>query len=297
MIVGVPFRGLPRPQSRQIRKATDHGFVGLGMLATAFGVLAVGVLLFDVATDGFGVLDWDFLNSFPSRTAEAAGVKPALLGTLWVMAFTALFAVPVGVGAAIYLEEFAGKNLFTKIIEININNLAGVPSVVYGLLGLALFYYWFNLGPSIITGALTLGLLILPIIIVAAREGLRSVPPSIREAAIALGSTKWQAVRFQVLPVAMPTILTGVILALARAIGETAPLIVIGAFTSVFFVPTSPTDAFTVLPIQIYSWISRPLAGFQENAAAGMIVLLVVLLSMSSVAVALRHILAKRRMW
>ncbi len=297
MIVGVPFRGLPTPQKKQIRKATDHGFVGLGMLATAFGVFAVGVLLFDVATDGVGVLNWDFLNSFPSRTAEEAGVKPALLGTLWVMAFTALFAVPVGIGAAIYLEEFAGKNLFTKIIEININNLAGVPSVVYGLLGLALFYYWFNLGPSIVTGALTLGLLILPIIIVAAREGLRSVPPSIREAAIALGSTKWQAVRFQVLPVAMPTVLTGVILALARAIGETAPLIVIGAFTSVFFVPTSPTDAFTVLPIQIYSWISRPLAGFQENAAAGMIVLLVVLLSMSSVAVALRHMLAKRRMW
>ncbi len=297
MIVGVPFRGLHRSQSKQIRKATSSGFVALGMLATASGVFAVGLLLYVVASDGIGTLDWDFLTSFPSRFPEEAGVKPALIGTLWVMAFTALFAVTVGIGAAIYLEEFAGRNPITKIIEINITNLAGVPSVVYGLLGLALFRYWFNLGPSIITGALTLALLILPIIIVAAREGLRSVPPSIREAAIALGATKWQAVRFQVLPVAMPTMLTGIILSLARAIGETAPLIVIGAFTSVFFVPTSPTEEFVVLPIQIFSWIDRSLPGFEVNAAAGIIVLLVVLLSMSSVAVALRHMLAKRRMW
>ena len=296
-MIGPVFRGHLPARSKQVRKATSSGFVALGMLATAFGVFAVGVLLYDVASDGIDVLGWDFLTSFPSRYAGEAGIKPALIGTLWVMGFTALFAVPVGVGAAIYLEEFAGRNLFTKIIETNINNLAGVPSVVYGLLGLAFFVYWANLGPSIVTGALTLGLLILPIIIVAAREGLRSVPPSIREAAIALGATKWQAVRFQVLPVAMPSILTGVILALSRAIGETAPLIVIGAFTSVFFVPSSPTDTFTVLPIQIYSWISRPLPGFQENAAAGMIVLLIVLLSMSSIAVVLRHMFARRRMW
>ena len=297
MIVGVPFRGLPRSQSKQVRKATSGGFVALGMLATAFGVFAVALLLYVVASDGIGILGWDFLTSLPSRNAAEAGIKPALIGTLWVMGFTALFAVPVGIGAAIYLEEFAGKNPFTKVIEININNLAGVPSVVYGLLGLVLFAYWARLGPSIITGALTLGLLILPIIIVAAREGLRSVPPSIREAAIALGATKWQAVRFQVLPVAMPTVLTGIILALARAIGETAPLIVIGAFTSVFFVPTSPTDDFVVLPIQIFSWIDRALGGFEQNAAAGIIVLLVVLLSMSSIAVVLRHMFAKRRMW
>ena len=296
-MIGTAFRGQIPTRSKQIRKATSHGFVALGMLATAFGVFAVAVLLFDVARGGIGVLDWDFLTSFPFPIPpEAAGIRPALLGTLWVMAFTALFAVPVGIGAAIYLEEFAGKNPFTKIIEININNLAGVPSVVYGLLGLALFVYWARLGPVIVAGSLTLALLILPIIIVAAREGLRSVPPSLREAAIALGSTKWQAVRFQVLPVAMPTMLTGVILALARAIGETAPLIAIGAFTSVFFDPTSPGDQFTVIPIQVYSWIGRPSPGFQENAAAGMIVLLVVLLSMSSIAVALRHILAKRRM-
>ena len=297
-MIGPVFRGHLPTRNKRVRKVTANGFLVLGLLATAFGVFSVGVLLFDVAADGIDALDWDFLTSFPSLLFPAeAGIKPALLGTLWVIGFTALFAVPVGIGAAIYLEEFAGENLFTKIIEININNLAGVPSVVYGLLGLAFFYYWLNLGPSIITGAFTLALLILPIVIVAAREGLRSVPPSIREAAVALGASKWQAVRFQVLPVAMPTVFTGVILALARAIGETAPLIVIGAFTFVQFEPTSPIDDFTVLPIQIFSWISWPTAEFQENAAAGIIVLLVVLLSMSSVAVVLRHMLAKRRMW
>ena len=296
MIVSAPLQWALGRRKR-LRKTTDGAFLALAILATAAGVSSVGVLLYTVVADGVGGLNWDFLTSFPSRKPEDAGVKAALLGTLWVMGLTAAFAVPVGVGAAIYLEEFARKNLLTKLIEVNINNLAGVPSVVYGLLGLAFFVYWAKLGPSIIAGALTLGLLILPIIIVASREGLRSVPPSIREAAMALGATKWQAVRFQVLPAAMPSVLTGVILALARAIGETAPLIAIGAFTSVFFTPTSPNDSFTVLPIQVYSWITRPLRGFQENAAAGMIVLLVVLLLMSSIAVALRHIYARRRRW
>ncbi len=298
-------RSLTRPMAKRVvtarnmrvRKVTEWGFVAVAILATAFGVAAVAVLLFTVAKDGFSALDWSFLSSFPSRNPENAGVKPALLGTLWVMGLTGAFAVPIGIGAAIYLEEFAGKNPLIKLIEININNLAGVPSVVYGLMGLALFVYWARLGPSILAGALTLALLVLPIIIVASREGLRSVPPSIREAAIALGATRWQAVRFQVLPAAMPAVLTGVILALARAIGETAPLIAIGAFTSVFFIPTSPTDSFTVLPIQVYSWITRPLRGFQEDAAGGMIVLLVVLLLMSSVAVTLRHVYSKRTRW
>ncbi len=283
--------------SRRFPRATGVVFLALAMASTAFGVLAVAVLLYDVASEGVQVLSWDFLTSLPSRFPEDAGIKSALFGTLWVMGFTAFFAVPVGVGAAIYLEEFGRRNLFTKLIEINISNLAGVPSVVYGLLGLALFVYWARLGPIILAGALTLSLLILPIIIVASREGLRSVPPSIREAAMALGASRWQSVRFQVLPAAVPTILTGVILALARAIGETAPLIVIGAFTSVFFTPTSPTDTFTVIPIQVYSWISKPLPEFQQNAAAGIIVLLAVLLSMSSVAVILRHIYSRNRNW
>jgi len=296
MIPRLSRRG-PGGRSVLVRKGTEWAFLGLAISATVFGLVALAALLYTVAADGVGALDWGFLTSFPSRFPEQAGAKAALMGTLWVMGFTAVFAVPVGIGAAIYLEEFAPKNLLTKLIETNINTLAGVPSVVYGLLGLAVFVYWVKLGPSILAGALTLALLVLPIVIVGSREGLRAVPPSIREAAIALGATKWQAVRHQVLPAAMPSVITGIILALARAVGETAPLIAIGAFTSVFFVPTSPTDSFTVLPIQVYSWITRPLPGFQEDAAAGLVVLLAVLLLMSTVAVVLRHLYARKRMW
>lgn len=290
-------RERPVPASRTIRKARGTAFILLAMLATSLGMVALAALLLDVIRDGIGVLSLEFINSFPHYQAEKAGAKSALAGTLWVMSMTAVFAVVVGVGAAIYLEEFATRNWFTRIVEININNLAGVPSVVYGLLGLAIFVYWMGLGRSIIAGSLTLALLILPIIIVAAREGLRSVPPTIREAAMALGSTRWQAVRFQVLPAALPTILTGFILALARAVGETAPLIAIGAFTTVLFVPTTPTDSFTVLPVQIYSWISKPLPAFRENAAAGIIVLLVVLMLMNAVAITLRNIYSRRSRW
>lgn len=279
------------------RRWSSWTFAGLAIAATAFGVLALAVLLFIVLKDGIGGLDWNFLTSFPSRKPEDAGAKAALLGTLWVMGFTSLFSIPVGVGAAIYLEEFAPKSWFTRLIETNISTLAGVPSVVYGLLGLAVFVFGINLGPSIVAAAATLTLLILPIIIVASREGLRSVPPSMREAAMALGATKWQAVWHQVLPAGMPAVLTGIILALGRAIGETAPLIAIGAFTSVFFVPSSPMDTFTVLPIQIFSWVSRPLPGFQENAASGIVVLLIVLLLLNSVAVGLRYMYARRRRW
>ncbi len=284
-------------QTAFTRRWTSWAFAGVALLATAFGVAALILLLFVVMRDGIGGLSWDFLTSFPSRKPELAGAKAAIMGTLWVMSFTALFSIPIGVGAAIYLEEFAPKSWFTRLIEMNISTLAGVPSVVYGLLGLAVFVFGMNLGPSIIAAAATLTLLILPIIIVAAREGLRSVPYSMREAAMALGATRWQAVWHQVLPAGMPAVLTGVILAMGRAIGETAPLIAIGAFTSVFFTPTSPTDSFTVLPIQIFSWISRPLRGFQENASAGIVVLLIVLLLLNSVAVALRHVYARRRRW
>ncbi|MDE2860046.1 MAG: phosphate ABC transporter permease PstA [Chloroflexota bacterium] len=283
--------------SRTVRKARGTAFILLAILATSLGMVALAALLLDVLRDGIGVLSLEFINSFPHYQAEKAGAKSALAGTLWVMSLTAVFAMVAGVGAAIYLEEFAVRNWFTRIVEININNLAGVPSVVYGLLGLAIFVYWMGLGRSVLAGALTLALLILPIIVVAAREGLRSVPPTIREAAMALGSTRWQAVRFQVLPAAMPTILTGFILALARAVGETAPLIAIGAFTTVLFVPTTPTDSFTVLPVQIYSWISKPLPEFRENAAAGIIVLLVVLMLMNAVAITLRNIYSRRSRW
>ena len=279
------------------RRWSSWTFAGLAIAATAFGVLALAVLLFIVFKDGIGGLDWNFLTSFPSRKPEDAGAKAALLGTLWVMGFTSLFSIPVGVGAAIYLEEFAPKSWFTRLIETNISTLAGVPSVVYGLLGLAVFVFGINLGPSIVAAAATLTLLILPIIIVASREGLRSVPPSMREAAMALGATKWQAVWHQVLAGGNAGGADGDYSGPGRAIGETAPLIAIGAFTSVFFVPSSPMDTFTVLPIQIFSWVSRPLPGFQENAASGIVVLLIVLLLLNSVAVGLRYMYARRRRW
>ena len=280
-----------------VRKSIGRVFLAICIAATASGILALLVLLATVAVDGVSRVSLDFLNSFPSRFPDRAGIKAALYGTVWMMAFTALFAVPVGIGAAIYLEEFAPRNWLTKVIETNINNLAGVPSIIYGLLGLTVFVRVMDLGRSVMAGSLTMALLVLPIIIVASREGLRSVPPSIREAALGLGATRWQMVWAQVLPPAMPTIMTGVILALSRAIGEAAPLIMIGALTFLAFTPESPFDQFTVLPIQIFNWISRPQAGFSDAAAAGIVVLLVVLLSMNAVAILLRNHFERSRRW
>jgi len=279
------------------RKGMGLLLPALVRLATLASVAALVLLLVVVARDGLGRLSPDFLTEYPSRFASRAGFRSAFLGSLWVMGFTALFSVPVGIGAAIYLEEFASRNWFTRIIETNINNLAGVPSIVYGLLGLTIFVRAMALGPSILAGSLTLALLVLPIIIVAAREGLRSVPYSIREASLALGATRWQTVWHQVLPPAMPTILTGVILALSRAIGETAPLITIGALVFIAFDPRGPMDSFTVMPLQIFEWLSRPQARFHEVAAAGIIVLLLVLLAMNAVAIALRYWFERRRLW
>jgi len=279
------------------RRNVGRVFLAICFAATVSGIVVLGVLLFTVAIDGLGRVSWDFLNSFPSRFADRAGIKSALFGTIWMMAFTALFAVPIGIGAAIYLEEFAPRNWFTKVIETNINNLAGVPSIIYGLLGLTVFVRVMDLGRVVLAGSLTMALLVLPIIIVAAREGLRGVPPSIREASLGLGATRWQTVWFQVLPPAMPSVLTGVILALSRAIGETAPLITLGALTFVAFTPDSPFDSFTVLPIQIFNWVGRPQAEFQNTAAAGIIVLLAVLLTMNAGAILLRNHFERRRKW
>ncbi|HXG36884.1 MAG TPA: phosphate ABC transporter permease PstA [Dehalococcoidia bacterium] len=279
------------------RRNLARVFLILCLAATLAAIGALILLLATVTKDGLGRLSWDFINSFPSRSAERAGIKAALYGTIWMMGFTALFAVPVGIGAAIYLEEIAPRNWFTRIIETNINNLAGVPSIVYGILGLAVFVRGMDLGRSVLAGSLTMALLILPIIIVASREGLRAVPSSIREASLAVGATRWQTIRFQVLPAALPAMMTGIILALSRAIGETAPLIMIGALLFVPFTPDSPRDPFTVLPIQIFNWVSRPQADFAENAAAGIIVLLIVLLSMNAVAVVLRHWYERNRRW
>lgn len=293
-------RGAPPPavfEQAASRRLKGRAFLAICMVATSFGIVFLAVLLATIAVDGVPRLSVDFLRSYPSRFAEQAGVRAALLGTLWMMAFTALFAIPVGIGAAIYLEEFAKRNWLTRLIELNINNLAGVPSIIYGLLGLALFVRALDLGRSILAGSLTMALLILPIIIVASREGLRAVPPSIREGAFAVGATRWQTVRHQVLPPALPAMLTGIILALSRAIGETAPLITIGALTFVAFDPTSPLSPFTVLPIQIYNWTSRPQAAFADTAAAGIMVLLVVLLSMNAVAIVLRNWFERSRKW
>lgn len=280
-----------------IRRVAGRVFLALCLGATLSGIFALGVLLYTVSADGIGRLNWDFFSTYPSRFADQAGAKSAIYGTVWVMAFTALFAVPIGIGAAIYLEEFAARNWLTKVIETNINNLAGVPSIIYGLLGLTIFVRIMALDRSVIAGGLTLALLVLPIVIVASREGLRAVPPSIREASLGLGATKWQTVWFQVLPPAMPSILTGVILALSRAIGETAPLIMIGALTFIAFTPTGPGSPFTTLSIQIFNWISRPQPGFADTAAAGIIVLLGVLLVMNGFAVGLRMYFERKRRW
>ncbi len=279
------------------RRNLGRVFYAICVAATLSGIVALAVLLITVAADGLGRVSWEFIDSFPSRFAERAGIKAALYGSIWMLAFTAVIAIPLGVGAAIYLEEFARRNWVTKVIETNINNLAGVPSIIYGLLGLAVFVRFLSLGGSVLAGSLTMALLVLPIIIVASREGLRSVPPSIREASLGLGASPWQTVWSQVLPPALPTILTGIILALSRAIGESAPLIVIGATLFLAFTPDGPGSQFTVLPIQIFNWASRPQPEFQTTAAAGIIVLLTVLLTMNALAIGLRLYFEGKRKW
>jgi len=270
------------------RRLLDLGFQGLALLILCLALAALGALIADVWRDGAGRLSWDFLTSFPSRRPADAGIWHALTGSIFVILVTAALAVPVGVAAAIYLEEYGTRSLTARIIEINITNLAAVPSIIYGLLGLSLFVRAMAMGRSVLAGASTLALLVLPVIILSTREALRAVPPSIREGSYALGATKWQTVWFQVIPVAMPGILTGTILALSRAIGETAPLISIGALTFVAFAPDSIWSPFTVLPIQIFNWVSRPQVAFQANAAAGILVLLALLLTMNATAIWLR---------
>ncbi len=279
-----------RPGRRKLR---GEIFLWVCFAATAVAVVLLAILLIDIMRQGMGRLSVDFLNNFPSRFPERAGIKSALFGTIWVVAFTGLFSFPLGVGTAIYLEEYAPRNWLTDVIQTNIANLAGVPSIVYGVLGLAVFVRALALGRSVVAGAATLALLILPIVIISSQEAIKAVPPSIREAGLGVGATKWQTLQNLVLPIAFPGILTGMILALSRAIGETAPLIMIGALTFIAFTPNTPLDEFTVLPIQIFNWAARPQAGFHELAAAGIIVLLVALLSMNALAIVLRNRLRK----
>jgi len=258
-------------------------------VVTFLAVVILAVLTSGVTATGLPWLDSQSLTSFPSRSPEKAGIKSAFYGTLWLISLTALISIPTGVLAAIYLEEYAPRNRFTRLIEINIANLAGVPSIVYGMLGLTMFVRFMGFERSVLSGALTMSLLILPVIIIAGREAIRAVPSTIRQAAYAVGATRWQVVRAHVLPEALPSILTGVILALSRAIGESAPLIMIGALTYIAFVPQGPMDEFTALPIQIFNWTSRPQEEFHELAAAGIIVLLGVLLTMNALAIYIRY--------
>ena len=281
-----PRRLSPR---RNFRRAVGGALYILFLSSVCVGILGLSVLVFEVVTNGLPWLNWQFITDYPSRHPDEAGLFPALMGTIWLMVLTALFTVPVGVGAAIYLEEYAPRNLFTRIIEINVSNLAGVPSIVYGLLGLALFVTWFELGRSILAGAMTLSLLVLPIVILSSREAIRAVPDSYRQAAYAMGADQWQVIKGVVLPSAVPGILTGTILAMSRAIGEAAPVIAISALVYLTFVPGHPMERFTVLPIQIYNWVSRPQEDFRGLAAAGIIVLLVILLTMNAIAVFLRN--------
>ncbi|MFN7251673.1 MAG: phosphate ABC transporter permease PstA [Anaerobacillus sp.] len=269
-------------------------FTVLFLLATLTGLLVLAILLYRIFSQGIGYINWDFLTSYASRRPSDAGIKAAIYGTIWMMGVTAPIAFTLGVGTALYLEEYASKNLFTKIIQMNISNLAGVPSIVFGLLGLTLFVRGLGLDRSVLAGGLTMALLILPIIVVASQEAIRAVPKELKEASFGMGATKWQTIRRVVLPVAIPGILTGNILALSRAIGETAPLIMIGALTYIAFVPENLLSQFTVMPIQIFNWTGRPQEEFQFVAAAGIIVLLAMLLLMNSIAVLIRNKFQKR---
>lgn len=279
------------------RKRLGRSFELLCLAAVWLGILMLLTLLVDVVLDGLPWLRPELFTEFPSRFPDRAGLRSALQGTIWLIAITATLAVPIGLGAAIYLEEYARQNRLTRFIEINISNLAGVPSIIYGLLGLGLFVRGLDLGRSVLAGGMTMALLVMPTVIVASREAIRAVPLSMRQASFALGATPWQTVRHHVLPYAMPGILTGVILAMSRAIGETAPLITIGALTYVAFDLKGPLDIFTVLPIQIFNWVSLPQKEFHGLAAAGILILLIVLLSMNATAILLRNAYQKRVNW
>jgi phosphate transport system permease protein len=286
-------------QSNQVRrrKLKSKAFSGIFFSITALSVVVLAVLLWTIFDRGASWLSWHFITSLPSRRPEIAGIGPAVLGTIWVISLTALFAFPVGVGAAIYLEEYAPRSRWTRLLQLNISNLAGVPSVVYGLLGLGIFVELLSLGRVLVAGALTMALLVLPIIIISSQEAIRAVPLSLRQAAFALGATKWQVARQHVLPSAMPGILTGTILAISRAVGETAPLLVVGATAFVLFRPSGPTSKYTALPIQIYDWTERPQAEFRALAAAAIIVLLAVLLVMNAAAIFLRQRFSRNARW
>ncbi|MBK9151663.1 MAG: phosphate ABC transporter permease PstA [Saprospiraceae bacterium] len=270
-------------------KLTDSLFRYFGIFCTFFGLVVLTIFIGKIVLMGIDRIDWNFLTGLPSRKAEKAGIYTAWVGSVWIVVLTSLIALPVGISAGVYLEEYSKKNRWSSLLEINIANLAAIPSIIYGILGLEIFVRTMKFGQSVLSGACTLALLILPIIIVATRESIKAVPDSIRQASYAMGATQWQTVWHQVLPAASGGILTGIILAISRAVGETAPLIVIGALAYVAFVPETPMDEFTVLPMQIFNWTSRPSQAFLTNAAAGIIILLIITFALNALAVYLRY--------
>ncbi|MBS2969699.1 phosphate ABC transporter permease PstA [Metabacillus sp. KIGAM252] len=276
------------------RLINNQVFKSIFLIATLFSLVVLGILMYRIFTQGYEFLSADFFNNFASRRPSNAGIKAAFIGTLWVMGVTIPVALIFGVGTAIYLEEYAKKNKFTRFIQMNISNLAGVPSIVFGLLGLTIFVRYFELGRSILAAGFTMALLILPVIVVASQESIRAVPGQLREASFGMGATKWQTIYRVVLPTAIPGILTGSILAFSRAVGETAPLIVVGAFAYVNYLPDGLLSTFTVMPIQIYNWASRPQTDFHDLAAAGIIILFIILIVMNTVAVLIRNKFSKR---
>jgi len=280
-----------------LNRRKDRIFSVVGLIATFTGLIILLFFIGDILKDGLSRIDWNFLTGLPSRRPEKAGIFTAMMGTIWVLFLTAAIAFPIGVGAGVYLEEYSKKDRLSKILEINISNLAGVPSIIYGLLGLEIFARVLKLGPSVLAGSLTLALLILPIIIVSTRESVKAVPQSIKDASYAMGASKWQTIWYQVLPASMGGVLTGVILALSRAVGEAAPLIVVGALAYVPFAPKTPMDDFSILPIQIFNWISRPQHGFIINAAAAIIILLTITFMMNGIAIYLRNRWQKKIQW
>jgi phosphate transport system permease protein len=283
-----------RARPRELRALLDRTFAIACLVALVLPIVALAVLLGDVIVDAMPRLGWDFVTGYPSRHPSMAGILPALVGSIWLMLLTAVIAIPLGVGAAIYLEEYAAVGRFTSFVEVNIANLAGVPSILYGLLGLELFVRALRFERSLLAGAATLATLLLPMVIMASREALRTVPRSLREASFALGAGRWRTLRHVTLPMCLPGLLTGIILSLARAVGETAPLITIGALTYVAFLPDSVRSAFTALPIQVFNWISRPQVAFHTNAAAGIVVLLALMLVLNGAAIWLRVRLQRR---
>ena len=276
------------------RLMLNNVFKGLFFLATFFGIVVLAILVMRIVSQGASYLDWDFLSNYASRKPEDAGIKAAIYGTVWIMAIVAPVSLILGVGTAIYLEEYAPDNKFTHFIELNISNLSGVPSIVFGLLGLTVFVRLLEMGRSVLAGGLTMSLMILPVIVVSSQEAIRAIPKEQYEASYAMGATKWQTIRTVVLPAAVPGILTGSILALSRAVGETAPLLMIGAMTFIAYVPESILSGFTAMPIQIFNWAGRPQEEFQAVAAAGSIVLMLMLVIMNSLAIYIRNKFSKR---